>query len=41
MQHRGHRKAVIAVAHAILRTAYFILSDRTAYEDPGADYFDR
>jgi transposase len=41
MRHRGHRKAVIAVAHAILRTAYFLLSDRIPYQDPGADYFDR
>jgi transposase len=41
MRHRGHRKAVIAVAHAILRTAYAVLADRVPYQDPGADYFDR
>jgi transposase len=41
MRHRGHRKAVIAVAHAMLRTAYSVLADRLPYQDPGADYFDR
>lgn len=41
MRHRGHHKAVIAVAHAILRAAYQVLVLRRPYEDPGADYLDR
>lgn len=41
MRHRGHKKAVVAVAHAILRTAYHLLARQTAYQDLGVDYFDR
>ncbi len=41
LRHRGHRKAVVAIAHAILRSAHRILSDQTPYRDPGPDYFDR
>jgi hypothetical protein len=41
MRHRGHKKAVVAVAHAILRTAYHLLSRGTTYQDLGSDYFDR
>lgn len=41
MRHRGHKKAVIAVAHAILVTAYHLLARQTAYQDRGADYYDR
>lgn len=41
MRHRGHKKAVIAVAHTILRIAYHLLSRRVAYQNLGADYFDR
>lgn len=41
MRHRGHKKAVIAVAHAILVTAYHLLARRTAYQDLGPDYYDR
>jgi len=41
VRHRGHKKAVIAVAHAILRTAYHLLARQTAYQDLGTDYFDR
>ncbi len=41
MRHRGHQKAVVAVAHALLRTAYHLLARQTTYEDLGADYFDR
>jgi transposase len=39
--HRGHKKAVIAVAHAMLVTAYHLLGRQTTYQDPGADYYDR
>jgi hypothetical protein len=41
MRHRGHKKAVVAVAHAMLRAAYHVLADGTAYRDPGPDYYDR
>src|SRR5262249_23554058 len=40
MRHRGHKKAVIAVAHAMLVTAYHLLARQTAYHELGADYFD-
>jgi transposase len=41
MRHRGHKKAVVAVAHAMLRTVYHILAEGTPYRDPGPDYYDR
>jgi transposase len=41
MRHRGHKKAVIAVAHAILVVAYHLLTRHTTYLDLGDDYYDR
>jgi transposase len=41
MPHRGHKKAVVAVAHAMLVTAYHLLARQTTYQDPGSDYHDR
>src|SRR5262245_47436207 len=41
MRHRGHKKAVVAVAHAMLRSIYHLLAEGTAYRDPGPDYYDR
>ena len=41
MRHRGHKKAVTAVAHAMLITAYYVLARRIAYLELGADYYDR
>jgi transposase len=41
VRHCGDRKAVIAVAHALLRTAYHVLAHDTPYQEPGPDYFDR
>jgi transposase len=41
MRHRGHKKAVVAVAHAILVAAYHLLARHTPYQEPGADYYDR
>jgi transposase len=41
MPHRGHKKAIVAVAHAMLVTVYHLLAHRTSYQDPGADYYDR
>ena len=36
---RGHSKAIVAVAHSILVSAYYILRDAKPYEDLGGDYF--
>ena len=38
---RGAKRALIAVAHAILVTIYHLLKDGTYYQDLGADHFDR
>jgi len=35
----GHSKAIVAVAHSILVSAYYILRDGKPYEDLGGDYF--
>lgn len=40
-RHRGHKKAVVAVAHQILEIAYYIMRDGVTYTELGADYFDR
>jgi transposase len=40
-RHRGHQKAVLAVAHQILEIAYFVMRDGVTYHELGADYFDR
>ena len=37
---RGSKKAVVAVAHSILVSVYFILSRREPYHDLGPSYFD-
>jgi transposase len=41
MRHRGHKKALVAVAHAMLRMIYRVLSHGITYREPGADYYDR
>jgi transposase len=41
MRHRGHKKAVIAVAHAILISAYYILERQVPYQELGPHYFDQ
>ena len=41
IRHRGHKKAVIAVAHALLVTVYHVIGHQTRYRELGADYFDR
>lgn len=38
---RGHKKAVIAVAHQILEIAYYVMRDGVVYHELGADYFVR
>jgi transposase len=40
MRHRGHKKAIIAVAHAILIVAYHLLARKTRYVELGVDYYD-
>lgn len=39
-QRRGHKKAVVAVAHKILVAAYFMIRDETNFLELGEDYFD-
>ena len=38
---RGHKKAIVAVAHSILIAAYHILKEDVPYHDLGGDYFTR
>src|SRR5262245_24309100 len=41
MRHRGHKKAVVAVAHSLLRTIYHVLAEATDYREAGANYYDQ
>ena len=41
LRHRGPKKAVVAVAHALLRVVYHVLADGTVYREAGADSYDR
>ncbi len=38
---RGKKRAIVAVAHALLVAIYHLLKDGTPYQDLGADSFDR
>ncbi len=38
---RGKKRAIVAVAHTLLRVAYHVLRDNVDYCDLGADYHDR
>jgi transposase len=38
---RGHKKAIVAVAHSILIASYHILKDDVPYQELGGDYFAR
>jgi len=40
VRHRGHKKAVVAVAHQMLTTAYLLLAEGQTYREPGAGYYD-
>ena len=40
-QRRGHQRAVIAVAHAILEISYQLLTTGELYRDLGDDFFER
>lgn len=35
---RGHKRAIVALAHKLIRTIYLMLSRRQAYHDSGMDY---
>ena len=35
---RGHKKAVVAIAHKLIRTIYFMFTRRQTYRDSGVDY---
>lgn len=39
--HKGKKRAIVSVAHALLVTGYFLVATGRQYEDLGADYFDR
>jgi transposase len=36
---RGHKKAIVAVAHSILVSAYHVLAEGRPYDELGGDYF--
>ena len=38
---RGHKRAIVAVAHKILVAIYHVLGSETPYQELGADYFER
>ncbi|MDF2652781.1 MAG: Transposase family protein, partial [Paenibacillus sp.] len=38
---KGGRKAAVAVAHAIMKIAYHLLTRNEDYRDLGADYFEK
>ncbi len=38
-RHRGHKKAVVAVAHQMLEIAYHIMRTDVSYHELGAEYF--
>ena len=38
---RGHKRAIVAVAHKILVAIYHMLSSDTPYRELGADYLER
>jgi transposase len=41
LRRRGHKKAIVAVAHSLLVAAYHVLAHQTTYRELGADYYDR
>src|SRR5262249_53355562 len=38
---KGKKRAIVAVAHALLVTGYMLLLTGTQFQDLGANYFDR
>ncbi len=41
VRRKGHKKAIVAVAHAIVVIMYHVLKHRVPYRELGADYFDK
>lgn len=41
VKRKGHKKAIVAVAHAILVIIYHVLKHKVPYRELGADYFDK
>ncbi len=41
VRRKGHKKAIVAVAHTILVIIYHVLKHRAPYRELGADYFDK
>ncbi len=40
VRHCGHKKAIVAVAHKMLTTAYVLLANGVDYQEHGAQYYD-
>lgn len=40
VRHCGHKKAIVAVAHKMLTTAYVLLANGVDYQEHGAEYYD-
>ena len=38
MIRRGYKRAIVAVGHKILETAFVVLSKKEAYKDPKVNY---
>jgi len=38
MIRKSHKKTIVAIAHKLIRTIYFMLARREPYRDPGVDY---
>jgi hypothetical protein len=38
MVRKSHKKAIVAIAHKMIRLIYLMLSRRVPYIDPGIDY---
>lgn len=41
VRRKGHKKAIVAVAHSILVIIYHVIKHRVPYRELGADYFDK
>lgn len=41
VRRRGHKKAVVTVAHTLVVIAYHLISRKTTYQELGQDYFER
>jgi len=41
VRRKGHKKAIVAVAHAIVVIIYHVVKHKVPYQELGADYFDK